>query len=220
MAHRSSSSGNAKHDELVEGIQMDMAVEDQLLNNPLLYNYEADWQRVFEVLPELLEPGLDAWPYREDRQRKAVEALRAYAAGGVARAPPDLVENLSCPNGVPGFPGAVGMRGEELEYHLAKALQSDAHRAFVIGWLVLEDEEALETGNVAVIFLDTLGNVVRSKRVTAEEAEQLAPLWQDLSFDESSEWEDGELGPEYQRGGSRGYLLLDSMRDASIESAP
>ncbi|KAL8917338.1 MAG: hypothetical protein Q9208_008008 [Pyrenodesmia sp. 3 TL-2023] len=199
---------------------MDMAVDNQLLNDPLLYNYGADWQRVFDVLPELLEPGPETWPYRESRQLKALEALRAYAAGGVARAPPDLVEKLSCPNGVPGFPGAVGMRGEELEHNLAKALQSDAHAAVVIGWLVLEDEEALESGKVAVIFLDTSGNVVRSKRVTVEEAELLAPSWEDLSFDESLEWEDGELGPEYQRGGSRGDLLLDSMRDASIELSP
>ncbi len=203
-----------RHEELVEPVQMDMAVDDRLLNDPLLYNYGAAWQRVFDVMPELLEPYHETWSSYEDGQRKAVEALSAYATGGLASAPPRLVENLYCPNGVPGFPGAVGMRGQVLEYHVGQLLQSKVHHTYVVSWLVLEDEEALDTGKVAVIFLDALGNVVRSKRVTAQDPEHIAGLWGDGSFVESSEWENGELGSEYQTGGSRGNLLLETMRNA------
>lgn len=203
-----------RHEELVEPVQMDMTVDDRVLNDPLLYNYGPAWQRVFDVMPELLQPYHETWSSYEDGQRKAVEALSAYAAGGLARAPPQLVENLYCPNGVPGFPGAIGMRGQVLEYHVGQALQSNVHHTYVVSWLVLEDEEALETGNVAIIFLDALGNIIRSKRVTAQDPEHIAGLWGDGSFVESAEWENGELGSGYQTGGSRGNLLLESMRNA------
>ncbi|KAL8903160.1 MAG: hypothetical protein Q9207_004109 [Kuettlingeria erythrocarpa] len=185
-----------RHEALVEDVQMDMTVDDRLLNDPLLYNYGAAWQRIFDVMPELLEPYHETSSSYEDGQRKAVEALNAYALEGIASAPPQLVENLYCPNGVPG-----------------SRVQSVHHR-YVVSWLVLEDEEALETGKVAVIFLDALGNVIRSKRVIALDPEHIAGLWGDGSFVESSEWENGDLGSEYQTGGSRGNLLLESMRIA------
>ncbi|KAL8942163.1 MAG: hypothetical protein Q9216_001810 [Gyalolechia sp. 2 TL-2023] len=197
-----------KHKSLIEGIDMYNAVDGdhRLLDDPELYSYGADWQRVFEVVPELLEPNDRDWASYEDAQREAVEGLRAYAGGGVARAEPGLVSNLAS--------GEFGFKGQELEYHVAKALQAEVHRVRVVAWVVLEDEEALESGNVAVIFVDALGRVVRSTRVPAGDAESMGGAWADGCWDEMTEWTDGDLGPQYRLGGECGWLLLESMLDA------
>ncbi|KAL8721736.1 MAG: hypothetical protein Q9225_001634 [Loekoesia sp. 1 TL-2023] len=204
---------DAKHEALVQGIDMDNAVDGdhRLLCDPTYYNYGADWQQVFEVVPELLEPNDQSWASYKEDQHQEVEALRAYAEGGIARADQRLVGNLT---GVSQGTPHLGFQGAELERHVAKALQSSVHKACVVAWTVLEDEEALDSGKVALMFVDALGRVVRSKRVEVGEAEQMGGFWADGSWDEIDEWVEGDLGPEYQTGGSCGGLLLESMRGA------
>ncbi|KAL8642258.1 MAG: hypothetical protein Q9228_001024 [Teloschistes exilis] len=202
-----------KHEALINGVDMDNAVDGdhRLLNDPTHYDYGADWQRVFEVLPELLEPNDQSWESYEENHHTEFEALRAYAEGGIARADQRLVDNLTgVSQGMPQF----GFQGAELENQVAKALQSSVHKACVVAWVVLEDEEALESGKVALMFVDALGRVVRSIRVEVGEAERMGGFWADGSWDEIHEWEDGESGPEYRLGGSCGGLLLESIRGA------
>ena len=47
-----------KHEALVQGIDMEMAVggEYRLLDEPKSYNFGTNWQLVFDTLPELLQP--------------------------------------------------------------------------------------------------------------------------------------------------------------------
>ncbi|KAL8802821.1 MAG: hypothetical protein Q9182_003581 [Xanthomendoza sp. 2 TL-2023] len=183
--------------------------ENRLLNDQTRYDYGADWQRVFEVLPELLEPNDRSWAAYEKQQHNAIAALRAYAEGGVAGADSRLVENLT---GVSQGTPHLGFRGADLEYEIAKALQSNVHKACVVAWVALEDEEALDSGEVNLVFVDALGRVVRSRRIDAGGASQMGGFWADGCWDEIGEWYDGDLGPEYQIGGSCGGLLLESMR--------
>ncbi|KAL8782912.1 MAG: hypothetical protein Q9213_005024 [Squamulea squamosa] len=197
-----SDGADQKHDELVEYVDMELAVdgENRLLNDPSLYDFGANWQQVFDILPELLEPEEGDWSYHKDKQRQAREELEAFAEGGVARAPKMLQENLAT------------FQGRELEDYMAKALQSAVHESCVISWIILEDEEALTTGKLAVMFLDALGRVVRSSRVGIGEASQISGFWQNGSWNEIAEWEDGELGEDYKDGGACEELLLQHMR--------
>ncbi len=168
---------------------MELAVdgEDQLLNDPDLYDFGADWQQVFDVLPELLEPQHGNWDVKKEWQRQKMEELVAFAEGGVSRAPSDLLKNLS------------HYQGQELEDVVAEWLQSEVHAAHVHGYIVLEDEEALNSGRPLLIFLDVLGRVVRSQRVENGEEANIAGFWQMCSWREISEWEDAELGEDYKR---------------------
>ncbi|KAL8833431.1 MAG: hypothetical protein Q9170_004274 [Blastenia crenularia] len=205
-----SKGSDRKHEALVQGVEMEHAVDGdhRLLDDPDLYNYGADWQRVFDVIPELLEPNDQDWASYEKGQRAAMEELRAYAEGGVDRAERRLIANLTGASGAPGFQGA------ELEFHVARALQSNVHRECVVTWVVVEDEEALETGDVGLMFVDGLGRVIRSKRVLPEDAQSIGGLWADGSWDEVDEWVEADFGPEYQAGGPCASLLLESMRSA------
>ncbi|KAL8810777.1 MAG: hypothetical protein Q9200_002318 [Gallowayella weberi] len=203
----------ARHEALLKGCNdMDMAVggENRLLNDHTRYNYGDDWQRVFEVLPELLQPNDRSWAAYEKQQHNAIAALRAYAEGGVARADQRLVKNLT---GVAQGTPDLGFRGADLELEVAKALRSNVHKACVVAWVVLEDEEALKSGQVNLLFVDSLGRVVRSRRIGAGAASQMGGFWADGCWDEIGEWYEGDLGPEYQLGGACGGLLLESMRD-------
>ena len=200
-----------KHESLVEGVVMGNAVDGdhRLLNDATLYNYGANWQKIFEVVPELLEPNDLSWVAYEARQQNELEALRAYAEGGISVADQRLVDNLT---GVSQGNPQIGFRGAQLEHYVAKTLQASVHKECVVAWIVLEDEEALDSGKVALIFVDALGRVVRSMRVDPGDAESVGGLWADGSWDEVDEWEEADFGPEYQIGGACGSLLLESMR--------
>ncbi|KAL8729756.1 MAG: hypothetical protein Q9181_004892 [Wetmoreana brouardii] len=180
-----------KHEDLVDCVDMFMAVDgdERLLNDPNLYNFGADWHHVFDVLPELLERDSDHLSYYKERQRRAMEDLRKFAEGGLTQAPPGLVESL------PSF------QGKELEDYVAMVLQSRVHAACVIGWIVLEDEEALNSGMPVLLYLDILGRVVRSKRGEIWDTLAISGAWHNRSWREIREWEDAELGDDYKNGG-------------------
>ena len=205
------SGSDEKHAELIEGVDMHNAVngDHRLLSDPELYNYGPEWRQIFSIIPELLEPGGKPWDYRTQKQHNTLQALSAYAQGGLAAVNQRLLDNLT---GVAQGTPEIGFRGEQLENEVAKALQSEVHKSHAVSWLVLEDEEALEVGNVAIIFLDAHGRAIRSKRVSPGEAEQMGGFWADGSWDEISEWQDGEVGVEYRSTGACGGLLLENLR--------
>ncbi|KAL8721910.1 MAG: hypothetical protein Q9225_001506 [Loekoesia sp. 1 TL-2023] len=199
-----SEGSNQKHEKLVGSAEMFNAVNGvyRLLNDPSLYNFGPHWQRVFDIFPELLEPSQGDWVSYQERQREAREALERFAHGGLANTPSSLLENLSY------------ISGGELQEYVTEVLQSDVHKAFVVAAVVLEDDEALETGDVAVMFLDALGRVIRTKRIGVGEAQQMGHSWLDGSWDETAEWEEGDCGDDYEAGGSCEGLLLKSVRNA------
>ena len=210
-----SEGSDEKHEELVEPLDMYNAVDGdhRLLNDPDLYDFGPNWQRVFDYIPELMEPSGRDWAYWQEQHDKALKDLKDYAEKGLAGVDRILLDNLT---GVSQGTPDIGFQGAQLEQEVAKILQSEVHRNLVVTWIVIEDEEALESGNVVVAFIDSHGRVIRSKRVVAAEAEQMGGFWANHSWYEIAEWVDGEYGPEYQSGGSRGDLLLDSIRQAQI----
>lgn len=86
--------------------------------------------------------------------------------------------------------------------------------ACVVTWIMVEDEEALESGMGKLLFLDAYGRVVKTTRVEANEVVQFGGGWADGCWDEIGEWEEGVLGEEYRLGGACGDLLLETMRNA------
>ncbi|KAL8692319.1 MAG: hypothetical protein Q9218_002636 [Villophora microphyllina] len=184
-----------KHEELVDKVDMTNAIDGdhRVLNDPDLYNFGAHWHRLFDYMPELLGPR------ESEAINEALEDLRAVAEGGVTRAPAMMLEDLS------------PLPAEHLEETVHTLLQSQVHKQCVVGWMVLEDEAAMESGEVAVMFLDAYGQVVRSQRSSPRDAEQMGGAWSSCMFDEMDEWELGELGEEYKLGGTYGRLLLESF---------
>lgn len=55
-----------------------------------------------------------------------------------------------------------------------KSMQAGIHQACVVTYAIIEDEEALETGLVALLFLDDCGRVVRRTRMCAGDAVHMA----------------------------------------------
>lgn len=192
-----------KHEQLVANVELDHAVdgEHRLLNDANLYNFGADWRRIFDTIPELLDPSSGDWEYYQQRQNEGLNDLKSFARGGVSHAPSRLLENLAC------------FQGKELEEWVAKALQSSVHEACVVAWIVLEDEEALESKQVLLMFLDAYGRVVREKRVGVDEAEDMGGSWVRGSWHERDEWLEAELGEDYRGEGVCGELLLENLRN-------
>lgn len=200
-----SQGSNEKHDNLIKYVDMYNAVDGQhrLLNDADLYNFGTEWQQVFDFVPELLEPQEESgWTLKAQRHTEAVEKLKDFAIGGIDRAPAGLRQAFS------------RLQASEMEYNIAWALQSAVHETCVMTWIVLEDEEALETGMVAILFLDAVGRVVRKQRVDADEAESMGGFWMDGSWNEFGWWDDAELGEDYKDGGTCEWLLLKNIGDA------
>ncbi|KAL8757726.1 MAG: hypothetical protein Q9199_002013 [Rusavskia elegans] len=196
---------NEKHDNLIKYVDMYNAVDGQhrLLNDADLYNFGTEWQQVFDFMPELLEPQEESdWTLKAQRHTEAVEKLKDFAIGGIDRAPAGLRQNFT------------RLQASEMEHYIAWALQSAVHETCVMTWIVLEDEEALETGMVAILFLDAVGRVVRKQRVDADEAESMGGFWMDGSWNEFGWWDDAELGEDYKDGGTCERLLLKTRGDS------
>ena len=67
------------------------AVYDRVLDDADLYNFGANWQQIFDVVPEMLSPeNAEDWTLRQQMFTDAMDALKAYAEGGVERAPAGL----------------------------------------------------------------------------------------------------------------------------------
>jgi len=73
---------------------------------------------------------------------------------------------------------------------------------------VPKDEEKRRAEKVALLFLDALGRVVRSKMVEAGEARRLVCAWSDGRCIEMDQWEECELGKQYEDSGVRDGSLL------------
>ncbi len=191
---------DAIHEDRLGGsIDLEMAIggDHRLLNDPTHYNYGADWHRVLQVVPELLEPLAPGWAFYEQDQHRAIEALRAYAERGIAAVESRLVENLTgVSQGAPG----LGFQGAELEYQIAVVLQSSVHLACVVTWVVIEDEEAFDSGNVGLMFVDALGRVVRWTRIEPAFVCAMGGAWARAA---GSRWMSGwkeTLGPNIRWG--------------------
>ena len=68
--------------------------------------------------------------------------------------------------------------------------------------MIVEDEEALPTGEVWLLWLDCQGLIVRHKRIEVDDTVQVSGAMNRGSWYEIEEWEEASIGDEYQSGGS------------------
>lgn len=207
---------------------MENAVDDndRLLDDKSLYNLGPNWERILYYIPELVsdydDDDNDAEEDRRARRiQKEIDDFRAARAGLLIPSPPGA--ELEPPSSITWLVAntrSFFTTPAEVEVQVLSAIQSNIHKACVVNYIILEDEEALlpETtaeGLVRLIFLDSCGYVVRSNRISAGDAEQMGGQWLEHCFDERDrEWRDAEFGDEYKEGGRKADLTLYSNRPA------
>ena len=197
---------DAQHEALVEHIDMEMAVDrdERLLNDAILYDFGNHWEKVLEYVPELITNQDASASYWSDELRKAVDTFRKaqeFLSGASATAEFEGPPKRMLEDALGHLPAA------EVQGYVLKILQSDIQRACVVNYMIVEDEEALETGLVLLLFLDECGRVVRQFRLSASEAEQIGGGWLELCWDESYYWVEADLGEDYREDGVCGHLL-------------
>ncbi|KAL2006803.1 hypothetical protein VTN00DRAFT_9471 [Thermoascus crustaceus] len=75
---------------------------------------------------------------------------------------------------------------------------------YVVNFVVVEDEEALQNGNVLLNFVHSRGQVVRQKLTTFDEAQMIGGMALGAAWDDIDAWKSGTVGERYREGGERG----------------
>lgn len=149
----------ARHDDLMtEWVDSDHFEPEAwwaVLNDADLFNFGAEWRRVYEILPELagpLDPEVDD-KLRIPRARKAedLEPFRSDLKTQIAEVKEEA-------------PEAWRDDRDTIIDSLAIGLQKCAKRAY----LILADEEAFRSGSLYVLYLDGFRNVIREGRMDPE----------------------------------------------------
>ncbi|OCL07904.1 hypothetical protein AOQ84DRAFT_408041, partial [Glonium stellatum] len=174
-----------QHEQLMSDTDVENAVgsDDSLLNDADLHSFGDGWQRVFVVLPKLLYPTMDMLDSDLVRFLAHIERLIAITQRN----------------------SSLGRREEEV----FNIVHTPVQKAHVVNYLIVEDKEAPESGEILVVFVDDLEQVVRKDRVDAGKVEDSGGLWMQSAYDDTVTWMKGGVGVDYAIGGARGppYLL-------------
>ena len=114
------------------------------MNDPDLYNFGAHWQQIFYSIPEILPRNKGEYGSTSTRLREALSNLMSFEESGLEGAPKDLVKNLSF------------YSGTDLTHALHKILLNSVQDACVATWMIVEDDEALQTGKVWLLWCLTI----------------------------------------------------------------
>ncbi|KAK4982526.1 hypothetical protein LTR50_007701 [Elasticomyces elasticus] len=208
-----STSTDALHDSLVSRIDLCNAVDDpdRLLNDSALFSYGSNWSLILDVLPELVvfPPGPEYADYLSciRAAQDALRRTRVVCSRGLdsSTAPEDVA---AMPNTMISDARRLGFSEREIEDMVMKAMESEALKAYVVNYLIVEDEEALRGADgegkgenevmLLLVFLDAWGRVVKSKRVDVKTAEMFSGSWLEASWDETGEWEHAQAGEAYR----------------------
>lgn len=209
---------DAKHAALISGIDIVMAIdsEERVLDDASLYGGFGDhWEGLFELMPELLDVGgTDGW-YRA-RITEEVELLQEARLR--------LQHGLDAVDATREGKDKVGEMVEKYKTFLPEErvhqevlddLLDTVHRECVVKYIIIEDKTTLECDESLVLlaFVDAWGRVVKSRRVTNSEAEQMSGMWFQHAFDETMTWDSAEIGNEYK--GRDGWEDLLKDEDSS-----
>lgn len=122
----------------------------RVLDDPLVFDFGDDWERVFEVLPELAGPeqglsrrftGPEGWD-----QGRYLESLQQKLRENVSR-----------------------METQEEKLEAVECGGNDMQVRAVDSYLLVADEEAFCTDKLRIVFLDRRGNWVRESRIRCDE---------------------------------------------------
>jgi hypothetical protein len=182
--------------------------EENILDDAELYSYGDDWAAILEVLPEFFFERLKE--YVISTEVDCNTALRTHLGHElrlreshqhcIVSQPPTAQEQDASLSG--------GDLGEDKFLDAVRELHYDATMMYIF----VADKEAIETGEVAVLFIDDCGRVVRHKRMPPVDCESLSGGWLEASPHDVYEFTDGEIGPAYSRGGIYGppFIAYDA----------
>jgi len=159
-----------------------------LLNDADLYDFGNEWQKVFSVLPELLDPTNNMLDTDWVNQMKEDVMNEKF--------PPQIEQLIATIR--------RNLPQERVEEEIFNIVHSPVQKAHVVNYLVIEDKQALESGEMLVVFVDDVGQVVRKNRMDGWEVDSLGGMWMQCAYDDVEIWMEGEVGVDYVVGGARG----------------
>jgi hypothetical protein len=159
-----------------------------VLDYPELFDlgeHERDWQRVYDVFPELAVP----------QSREIVEDLRNDLSYMQTR-----LEWLVPPPGLP--------QEEDWAEATRKVISNKGNKLLIV------DREAFETERLGLVFRDTKGNVVRHGRVRADELNEFV-LYDNVkgALCETHFWLDSEVWEKYRVGGDVAREIVSLLKE-------
>lgn len=147
-----------------------------ILDDSSLYNYGSDWSRIFVRVPEVAQGMMG--PIGEGSIKEVEHMVKDAQIEAVREFEEDEIEEL-----------------QEPDYTKMQSL-------CVTNFLFVEDEEALNTGKVLIVWLDERGRIIRQCRIVPQDMEgPLGIQHSPAGYESSPAWLCGEVGVAYRRGG-------------------
>ncbi|KAI1454924.1 hypothetical protein F4805DRAFT_437964 [Annulohypoxylon moriforme] len=162
------------------------------LDDPDMFNFGENWERFFDILPELAGPQqVYSRVFGSGYGSNYLDSKRQKLRDAVARVE-DKVEEVE-----------DGLIGTSLQVIAVET------------YLLLADAKAFETRKLRVLFLDAWGNIVRHSRIEPEDIFELRSRWGAAKYRDGEYWLDkkergepgGVLGDKYRARGEMGRSL-------------
>lgn len=165
------------------------------MDDETVFQFGADWARVFDILPELAGPV-------QGYSRNVLDNTNVQSLQQKLRADIDAA--------------SVKREGDAIE---ASYVGMELQAAAVASFLIVADAKSWETDRLRLLYLDAHGNTVRHSTVAAEEVCENRHEWFGAKFRDSCWWQNrdgdprfrydpgGIIGDSYKASGEMGRLL-------------
>ncbi|KAJ6088010.1 hypothetical protein N7467_006924 [Penicillium canescens] len=170
------------------------------LNDATLFNFGSDWQRVYEIMPEVAGP-LNGARYKRSPASELVDMSRARFKTWLAKAKQNEPE-----------------RWREDPHAFIEVEGASLLRTVAAAYFLVADQTAFETGHLRLMYVDGKRNVIRETRicVDGQTITDVIMDWDQLGLAPEF-WEEGTIGDRYRVTGDLGrelYQLSEAdMRD-------
>jgi hypothetical protein len=168
-----------------------------VLDDPDVFNFEENWERVFDILPELAGPGQGySRVFASGANQVFLAETRQELREAVLRAD-DREEEAE-----------AGVAGTQLQL-MAVAMGT---------YLIVVDQKAFESEGLRILYLDARGNIIRHSRIAPEDIWIARGQWEGCRYNDGQWWVigeegystgDGVLGEKYRAKGEIGRVLYD-----------
>ncbi|KAL4759195.1 uncharacterized protein BDW70DRAFT_169594 [Aspergillus foveolatus] len=161
------------------------------LNDAALFDFGSDWQRVYDIVPEVAGPVSGAG-YRRYPASETVEMSRTQFKTSLGKAKQNEPD-----------------RWREDRHRFVELEAADLLRTVAAAYILVADQEAFETGGqLRLFYLDGKRNIIRETRVEAD-AQTITDVimdWDQLNLPPDL-WEEGTIGDRYRVTGDLGREL-------------
>ena len=173
---------DALHAALLDKLNIELAldVKENILDDPDLYDWNDDWHKIFEIMPErlfgiLIDHDSSAESYAAEHNEKLDHHREAFKRKHKS--------------------------GDGMDVSSLRTALPDFRFWSIVGYLFVADRLALDSGKALVVFFDQCGRTVCHARIQADLCEDTAGAWADGHIIDQPEFYEAELGPDYLPGG-------------------